>query len=273
MAKITVNDLLAAGVHFGHQTRRWNPKMKPYIYGARHGVTIFDLTKTMRHLAAACDFLRQTVAEGGNVLFVGTKRQAQELVRKAAEETGMYHMTYRWLGGTLTNYKVIMTRVRRLKELRQMEADGAIEKMPNKEASNARRELSKLERSLNGIADMRGLPDAMIVIDIERDDIAVREANRLGIPVAAVVDSNCDPDAIDYVIPGNDDAVRSVKVLLGAMVTAIQEGRNMGGRREEEVAAAEPAAETVEETEPVEDVPAETEETGAEEAATDVESA
>ncbi len=233
MAKISVNDLLEAGVHFGHQTKRWNPKMKPYIFGARHGVTIFDLTKTIRQLAESCEFLRSTVADGGNVLFVGTKRQAQELVRDAAEKTGMYHMCDRWLGGTLTNNRVIMTRVKRLTELRKMQADGTIEDMPNKEASSARRELGKLERSLSGITTMRKLPDAMVVVDVERDDIAVREANRLNIPVIGIVDSNCDPDLIDFVVPGNDDAVRSLKILVSAFVAAVQEGLQLGGRREQ----------------------------------------
>jgi small subunit ribosomal protein S2 len=245
MAKISVNDLLQAGVHFGHQRRRWNPKMRPYIYGVRHGVTIFDLTTTIKHLAQACDFLRETAAAGGKVLFVGTKRQARDLVQRSAEECGMFHMCDRWLGGTLTNNRIIMSRAQHMKKLRQMEDAGEIDKMPNKEASRARRELSKLERSLSGIANMRKLPQAMVVVDIERDDIAVREARRLGIPVVAVVDSNCDPDPIDYIVPANDDAVRSLKVLLGAFVAAIQEGLNQSGLvtevPEAEAAAAEPA--------------------------------
>ena len=252
MAKVTVNDLLEAGVHFGHQRKRWNPKMKPYIYGVRHGVTIFDLTVTMRQLAKACEFLRQTAADGGSILFVGTKRQAREVVREAAEQTGMFHMCDRWLGGTLTNNQVIMTRARHLTKLRQMDADGEIAKMPNKEASKARRELSKLERSLSGIVNMRKLPDAMVVVDVERDDIAVREAKRLGITVVAVVDSNCDPDLIDYVVPGNDDAVRAIRVLIDAMVTAVAEGRSQSGR-DEGIPAAPGAEAAVAEAVPAED--------------------
>ncbi len=242
MAKITINDLLEAGVHFGHQTKRWNPKMKPYIFGTRHGVTIFDLTVTLRSLAQACEFLRETAMNNRGILFVGTKRQSQELVREAAEQTQMFHMCDRWLGGTLTNNAVIMRRARRLVEMRRMVADGEVEKMPNKEASNLRRELRKLEQSLSGIVSMRRLPGALIVADIERDNIAVREASRLGIPVVAIVDSNCDPDLVDYVIPGNDDAVRSIKVLLSALVSAINEGRSQAVKIEEPTAAEQEAA-------------------------------
>ena len=267
MAKITIQDMVKAGVHFGHQTKRWNPKMKPYIYGTRHGVTIFDLTVTMRRLAKACEFLRDTVAKGGNVIFVGTKRQSQEIIREAAKSTGMFFMADRWMGGTLTNNNVIMTRARYMQKLRKMEDAGEIDEMPNKEASRARRELSKLERSLIGIADMRKLPDVMVVVDIERDHIAVNEAKRLGIPVVAIVDSNCDPDEIDYIVPGNDDAVRSIQILLGAFVQAVKEGRGLSGRedipQEESAPVAvaedsEPAPAVEEKVEaPAEEVPAE----------------
>ncbi len=239
MAKITIQDMVKAGVHFGHQTKRWNPKMKPFIYGTRHGVTIFDLTITMGNLAQACDFLRDTVANGGNVLFVGTKRQSQEIVREAAQQTGMFYMADRWLGGTLTNNAVIMRRARYMKSLRDMQNNGDIDKMPNKEASSARRELEKLERTLSGIADLAKLPDALVVVDVERDHIAVCEASRLGIPVVAIVDSNCDPDMIDYVVPGNDDAVRSIGLLAGAFAQAITDGLNLSGRSDQ--AAAKPA--------------------------------
>lgn len=241
MEKITVQDMVKAGVHFGHQTKRWNPKMKPYIYGTRHGVTIFDLTVTMRNLAAACAFLRDTVADGGSVLFVGTKRQSQQVVREAAEETGMFYMSDRWLGGTLTNNEVIMRRTRYMKKLRKMEDDGEIDEMPNKEASSARRELAKLERTLSGIADMRKIPDVMVVVDIERDHIAVKEATRLGVTVVAIVDSNCDPDEVDYVVPGNDDAVRSINLLMSAFVQAVKEGRGLSGRAEEPSAGSDEA--------------------------------
>lgn len=248
MAKITIQDMVKAGVHFGHQTKRWNPKMKPYIYGTRHGVTIFDLTVTMRRLAKACEFLRDTASKGGNVIFVGTKRQSQEIIREAAKGTGMYFMADRWMGGTLTNNNVIMTRARYMQKLRKMEDAGEIDEMPNKEASRARRELSKLERSLIGIADMRKLPDVMVVVDIERDHIAVNEAKRLGIPVVAIVDSNCCPDDIDYIVPGNDDAVRSIQILLGAFVQAIKEGRGLSGREDipQEEKTAAPADQEVE---------------------------
>lgn len=260
MEKITIQDMVKAGVHFGHQTKRWNPKMKPYIYGTRHGVTIFDLTITMRNLAKACEFLRETVADGGNVLFVGTKRQCQELVREAAAETGMFYMADRWLGGTLTNNEVIMRRARYMKKLRKMEDEGDIDKMPNKEASSARRELAKLEKTLIGIADMRVLPNVMIVVDIERDHIAVNEAKRLGVPVVAIVDSNCDPDCVDYVVPGNDDAVRSIKLLISAMTQAVKEGRGLSGKEGvEESVPEKPATEQAAEAPGGEAVPPATE--------------
>lgn len=233
MQKVTVQDLMEAGVHFGHQTKRWNPKMKPYVYGVRHGVTIFDLGVTIRKLAEACEFLRNIAQENGSILFVGTKRQSQGLMREAAEKTGSYHMCHRWLGGTLTNNRVVMSRVKRLNELRRMEADGDIDEMPNKEAAAARRELGKLERVLGGIADMRKLPDVLVVADIERDDIAVKEAMRLDIPLVAIVDSNCNPDPIDYVIPGNDDAVRSLKVILNVLAAAILDGKNQAGKEDD----------------------------------------
>ncbi len=234
MGKISVSDLLEAGVHFGHQTRRRNPKMKPYIYGARNGVTIFDLTITMRKLAQACTALRDIAANGGDVLFVGTKKQAQSVIRQAAETTGMHSVPYRWLGGLLTNNRVIASRVKQLKKLRAMDADGSIDDMPNKEASNARRELRKLEHNLGGIVDMRKMPAAVIVVDVMNEDIAVKEARKCGIPVIAVVDSNCDPDPIDYVVPGNDDALRSIRILMQAFVAAINEGMMLAGREVQE---------------------------------------
>jgi small subunit ribosomal protein S2 len=222
--KTTINDLLEAGVHFGHQTKRWNPKMKPYIYGTRNGITIFDLTITMRHLSSACEFLRETVAGGGGVLFVGAKRQAQEVVREAAEQCGMYFMCDRWLGGTLTNQRVVLSRVAHLKKLQEMETDGSLTSLPKKEVAGLRRERQKLEQTLRGIAEMKGLPAAMIVVDVGREDIAVREAAKLGIPVVGLVDSNCDPGNVDFVIPGNDDALRAIKVVIDSLAAAIHEG-------------------------------------------------
>ena len=222
--KTSITDLLEAGVHFGHQTKRWNPKMKPYIYGTRNGITIFDLTITMRHLSSACDFLRETVAGGGSVLFVGAKRQAQEVVREAAEQCGMFFMCDRWLGGTLTNQRVVLSRVAHLKKLQEMETDGSLTSLPKKEVAGLRRERQKLEQTLRGIAEMKGLPAAMVVVDVGREDIAVREAAKLGIPVVALVDSNCDPGNVDFVIPGNDDALRAIKVVIDALAAAIHEG-------------------------------------------------
>ena len=224
MAKITITDLLEAGVHFGHQKRRWNPKMKKYIYGTRNGITIFDLGKTMQQLAIACDFLTETAANGGQILFVGAKRQAQECVKAVAESVGMPYMCDRWLGGTLTNQKVVLTRIAFMKKLRAQVADGSLEKMPKKQVAGLKRELSKLETSLGGIADMPKLPAAIVVIDVDREHIAVKEAIKLGVPVVALVDSNCNPDGIDYVIPGNDDALRSIKVIMDALQAAVQEG-------------------------------------------------
>jgi len=233
VTRVTINDLLEAGCHFGHQTKRWNPKMKKFIYGSRNGITIFDLRVTIQALAATCNFLRDTVAAGGNVLFVGAKRQAQEAVREAAEATEMYYMCDRWLGGTLTNNKVVLSRVSHMKKLQKIEAEGATENMTKKELAGLRREREKLERVLGGIAEMRKLPAAMIVVDVEREFIAVREANKLGIPVVGIVDSNANPDLIDYVVPGNDDALKAIRVFIDAFSASIEEGKLMGGRKKE----------------------------------------
>lgn len=230
MAKVTVNALLDAGVHFGHQKRRWNPKMKPYIYGVRNGITIFDLTTTMRQLAEACRFLRDTAAEGGEILFVGAKRQAQETVREVADQTGMHVMCDRWLGGTLTNHEVVRRRIEYLKKLRAMEEDGSFESMPKKEVASMRREKEKLERTLGGIVDMHDMPAAMVVVDILHEGIAVAEANRLGIPVVALVDSNCNPDLVEYVIPGNDDALKAIRVIMSAVQAAVEAGNMVQGK-------------------------------------------
>lgn len=248
MEKTTIMNLLEAGVHFGHKTKRWNPKMKPYIYGTRNGITIFDLTITMKQLAEACNFLRDTAANGGQILFVGAKRQAQECVREVAERLNMPYMCDRWLGGTLTNQKVVLTRVQFMKKIQAQEADGSLEKLPKKEVAGLKRELGKLQTALGGIADLTKLPDAVVVIDVAREHIAVREAAKLGIPVVAVVDSNCDPDAVDYVIPGNDDALRSIKVLVDTMAASIEDGLSVLGKKRASAPAA-PAADKDEEVE------------------------
>ena len=252
MQKTTITDLLEAGVHFGHQTKRWNPKMKSYVFGTRNGITIFDLTKTMQQLAEACSFLRDIATEGGKILFVGAKRQAQEVVRTMAERTNMYFMCDRWLGGTLTNHGIVLSRVAHLLKLRGMEEDGTMDTLPKKEVAGHRRESSKLERTLGGIVDMKKLPQAMVVIDVGHEHIAIREAKKLGIPVVALVDSNCSPDYIEHVVPGNDDALRSIKVIVDTLGAAVIEGLNMGGRADdvkdapptarEEAAASEAAA-------------------------------
>ena len=227
MTKITAKDLLEAGVHFGHPTRRWNPKMKPYIFGARNGIYIFDLTITMRLIQEACEFLYNTVADGGDLLFVGTKRQAQEIVRQTAESLNMFYMCDRWLGGTLTNNQTIRKSIARMLVLAKMEENGEIDQRSKKEGASLRRELNKLRRNLSGIATMRKLPDALFVVDIDREDIAVREAKRLGIPVVAIVDTNCDPDNVDHVIPGNDDALRSIKIILDILNSTIQAAQDL----------------------------------------------
>ena len=224
MEETTIMSLLDAGVHFGHKTRRWNPKMKPYIYGTRNGITIFDLKITMYRLAEACDFLHDVAAKGGQILFVGAKRQAQECVRDIAERLNMPYMCDRWLGGTLTNQKVVLTRIKYMKKLQAQDADGSLDNLPKKEVAGLRRDLTKLQTTLGGIADLTKLPDAMVVVDVAREHIAVAEAHRLGIPVVAIVDSNCNPDLVDYVVPGNDDALRSIKVLMDTMAASIEDG-------------------------------------------------
>ncbi|NLG12849.1 MAG: 30S ribosomal protein S2 [Lentisphaerae bacterium] len=240
MKKTTIIDLLDAGVHFGHRTRRWNPKMKPYIYGTRNGITIFDLKITMHQLADACDFLYDVAAKGGTILFVGAKRQAQECVREVAERLNMPYMCDRWLGGTLTNQQVVLSRVKFMKDLQKKEADGSLDDLPKKEVAGLRRELEKLQATLGGIAGLTKLPDALVVVDIAREHIAVAEAHRLGIPVVAIVDSNCNPDHVDYVIPGNDDALRSIKVLIDTLATSIEDGLNESRRKLAEAPAAAP---------------------------------
>ncbi|NLF86344.1 MAG: 30S ribosomal protein S2, partial [Lentisphaerae bacterium] len=224
MTGLTLKDLLDAGLHFGHQTRRWNPKMKPYIFDKRNGIHIVDLTQTIVKIEEAATFLRDTVLNGKKILFVATKRQAQEIVGKAAAECGQFHMTTRWLGGTLTNNQTIRRSVRRMRQIEAIGKNNNGQLSPfKKEAASLRRELDKLQLSLGGIAEMEQMPGALVVFDICREAIAVAEANRLGIPIVAVVDTNADPDPIDYVIPGNDDAIRAITLVTEAFTKVIKD--------------------------------------------------
>ncbi len=222
---ITMKALLEAGVHFGHQTRRWNPKMKPYIFGARNGIYIIDLQKTVGLARAAFRFVSDSVAKGGTVLFIGTKKQAQDAIREEASRAGQYFVTNRWLGGTLTNFKTVKQGIDRLKTIEKMSQDGTYERLPKKEVAQLEREREKLEKNLGGVKELARLPSALFVIDTKKEHIAVHEANRLGIPVVAVVDTNCDPEGIDYVIPGNDDAIRSIRLFTGKVAEACIEGK------------------------------------------------
>lgn len=232
MSVISMKQLLEAGVHFGHQTRRWNPKMATYIFTERNGIYIIDLQKTVKKVEEAYEFVRSTVAEGKHILFVGTKKQAQETVSEEAERCGMYYVNVRWLGGMLTNYPTIQKRIQRLKELETMANNGTFEVLTKKEVAKLMGEAEKLERFLGGIKDMPGLPGALFVIDPRKEHIAIAEARRLGIPIVAIVDTNCDPDEIDHVIPGNDDAIRAVKLLTSKMADAVLEA-NQGQVGEE----------------------------------------
>jgi small subunit ribosomal protein S2 len=242
MAKITINDLLEAGCHFGHRTRRWNPKMKPYVYGAKNGIYIIDLTKTMRQLADACNFLQRVVAGGQDILFVGTKRQAQEIVRTAATQTGMHHITERWLGGTLTNNQTIRNSINRMKEIDTLTQSTEGNALKKKEISSLTRQGLKLHRNLDGIANMRRLPGALVVIDACHEDIAVKEANKLGIPIVALIDTNADPDLINYPVVANDDAVKSVQIITDLFVGAVSSALDLHRKRVAEDDAARDAA-------------------------------
>ena len=224
VATVTLRQLLEAGTHFGHQTRRWNPKMKRYIYGARNGIYIIDLQKTLRQLRQAADVVRRLAADGGTFLFVGTRRQAQEAVAEEAQRCGMFYVTERWLGGMLTNFATIRQRIQRLQELEHMEAEGQLDVRPKKEAMQLRKERQKLERFLIGIKGMDRLPNALFAIDTRKERIALREAKRLDIPTIAIVDTNCDPGDVDYVIPGNDEAIRSIRLITTTIADAILEG-------------------------------------------------
>ena len=242
MSVISMKQLLEAGVHFGHQTRRWNPKMAPYIFTERNGIYIIDLQKTSRKVDEAYEAVKKVAAEGGKVLFVGTKKQAQEAMKSEAERCGMYYVNNRWLGGMLTNFKTIKSRIDRMVELETMEADGTFDVLPKKEVLNLKLELDKLQKNLNGIRDMKSVPDMIFVVDPRKEHIAIQEAHILGIPLVGIVDTNCDPDEIDYVIPGNDDAIRAVKLIAGTVADAVIEA-NQG----EQFAPEEPAEENVEE--------------------------
>ena len=242
MSVVTLRQLLEAGVHFGHQTRRWNPKMRRFIFSERNGIYIIDIQQSIGLLEKAYGFVRDSVAKGGTILFVGTKRQAQEAIEQQALRVGMPYVNYRWLGGMLTNFETIKTRLTRLNELERMEQDGTMELLPKKEVIRLGREKQKLEQNLGGIRTMTKLPSALWVVDTVKEHIAVQEANRLGIPVVAVVDTNCDPDVIDYVIPGNDDAIRSGALLTRIVADAVAEGHSLRASRTQDEVVAEQAA-------------------------------
>ena len=236
MGAVSMKQLLEAGVHFGHQTRRWNPKMKEYIFTERNGIYIIDLQKTVKKVDEAYSFIREVAANGQDVLFVGTKKQAQDAIKEEAQRVNMFYVNNRWHGGMLTNFKTIRKRIDRLTQLHKMEEDGTFDLLPKKEVSKLKGEMDKLEKFLGGIKDLKRLPGAMFVVDPRKEKIAIAEAKRLNIPVVAIVDTNCDPDEVDYVIPGNDDAIRAVKLIAGAMADAILEGRqgNEAAAEEEE---------------------------------------
>ncbi len=248
MAVVSMKQLLEAGVHFGHQTRRWNPKMSEYIFTERNGIYIIDLQKTVKKLEEAYSFIREVSMEGKSVLFVGTKKQAQDSVKEEAERAGAYYVNARWLGGMLTNFSTIKTRIVRLKQLRTMSEDGTFDLLPKKEVIKLKLEIEKLEKFLGGIENMPGVPGALFIVDPRKERIAVAEAKKLGIPIVAIVDTNCDPDEVDYVIPGNDDAIRAVKLIAGAMADAIIEGNEgkMGAAAAEEKENEEDSEESAE---------------------------
>ena len=256
MAVTTMKALLEAGVHFGHQTKRWNPKMAKYIYATRNDIHIIDLQISVDHVEAAYQFVKGIAAEGKSVLFVGTKKQAQDAIKNEAERCDMYYINQRWLGGTLTNFKTIRTRIDRLNKINQMELIGEFELLPKKEVLKLKAERDKLEQNLGGIKNMRTLPGCLFVVDLKREENAVREARKLNIPIVAVVDTNCDPDLVDYVIPGNDDAIRAIQLFASVIADAVIEGRqgeSFGGAEKREEA---PATETAEEVKAEEEAPA-----------------
>ncbi|UCC66050.1 MAG: 30S ribosomal protein S2 [Deltaproteobacteria bacterium] len=232
MSVVTMKELLEAGVHFGHQTKRWNPKMKPYIFGARNGIYILDLQQTVQLLDVAYEFIREIVAKGENVLFVGTKRQGREVIYEEASRCGMFYVNHRWLGGTLTNFQTIKKSIDKLKELEKIEEKEEFQRLPKKELLKLQKKRGKLEKSLGGIKDMDRIPGAVFVVDTKRERIAVSEARKLEIPTVAIVDTNCDPDELDYVIPGNDDAIRAIRLFSSKIADAVIEGKSL---REEEM--------------------------------------
>ena len=244
MAVISMKQLLEAGVHFGHQTRRWNPKMAPYIFTERNGIYIIDLQKTVKKIDEAYDFMRSVGESGKPILFVGTKKQAQQAIEDEATRCGQYYVSERWLGGMLTNHKTIAKRIQRLNDIRRMEEDGTFEKLAKKEVIKLRAEADKLEKFLGGIKDMKRIPDAIFVVDPKKERICIKEAQALGITLIGIADTNCDPDELDYVIPGNDDAIRAVKLIVSKMADAVIEAKQGA---EEEVTAEEASDETVEE--------------------------
>ena len=241
MAVVSMKQLLEAGVHFGHQTRRWNPKMAPYIYTERNGIYIIDLQKTVKKLEEAYNFVRDTSSNGGNILFVGTKKQAQDAIKEEAARCGGYYVNARWLGGMLTNFRTMRTRIDRLAQLRKMEEDGTFAMLPKKEVIKHQGEIEKLEKYLGGVKEMKKLPAALFIVDPRKERNAIAEARKLNIPIVAIVDTNCDPDEIDYVIPGNDDAIRAIRLIASAMANAAIEGR-----QGEDAEAAEEAPEAAE---------------------------
>ena len=224
MSTVTMKELLEAGVHFGHQTRRWNPKMKPFIFGARNGIYIIDLQKTVQLFKVAHDFVVNRIADGGKMLFVGTKKQAQDAIHEEAERCNMFFVNHRWLGGMLTNFQTIKKSIDKLKNFEKMKEDGSLKRFPKKEILNMEKKAAKLEKSLGGIKNMNGLPDVVFVVDPHKENIAVQEARKMDIPVVAIVDSNCDPTEIDYVIPGNDDAIRAIRLLTSRIAQACSQG-------------------------------------------------
>ncbi len=265
MAKVTMKQLLEAGVHFGHQTRRWNPKMKNYIFTERNGIYIIDLQKTVKLLDATYNYVRDLIADGGNIVFVGTKKQAQESIRFEAERCGAHYVNHRWLGGMLTNFNTIRKRIDRMLRLEAMETDGTFERLTKKEVLTLQNEKQRLHKFLSGIRNMRELPEAIYVADPRKEKIAVAEARKLGIPVIAIVDTNCDPDEIDFLIPGNDDAIRAVKLITSVIADAVLEGKQISEQpeAEEEPEAEEKTLADVDETTAVEEAGAESESSAA----------
>ena len=248
MAVVSMKSLLEAGVHFGHQTRRWNPKMAPYIYTERNGIYIIDLQKTVKKIEEAYNFVRDLAANGESILFVGTKKQAQDAIKEESERVDQYYVNARWLGGMLTNFKTMRTRIDRLAQLRKMQEDGTFAMLPKKEVIKLEGEIAKLEKYLGGVKKMKKLPGALFIVDPRKERNAIAEARKLHIPIVAIVDTNCDPDEIDYVIPGNDDAIRAIRLIVATMAIAVQEGRQGEANTEAPAEAAEATAEAAEAT-------------------------